>query len=356
MHLARRFPTAPSCDAPLILRQLLSYTSDVLVAGASFSAAPPATAGEPLAPPATPSLASNIPTNQAYLHVIDRLRTLRTWLFHPGGATAIAAYSLPTAAPRVPLAPSESTGQETATLPVGPESHDISPRDEREDIDEVRGANAVEREEEKGAGRGEQGSSISSQQQQRQQKQQQRQEQHEQQQYHHQQHQHQQRKQQGLLQHGQHQHQQQHQQQQYRAEALTDGEGSGEELVDARNLASGALTAAIIPGRLQGSAGPGVLIAAGVALSGISFLSETEGDEGPLWTVSRAAEELQGIGDGVGATVPRVLGMRGLVSHSGVRQALVVVWVERPSFQVLDVGRAGSARVVEEVALERRHR
>ena len=291
------------------------------------------------------------------MHVIDRLRTLRTWLFHPGGATAIAAYSLPTAAPRVPLASSEIAERETATLAVGPESHEISLRDEREDIDELTAADAVEKEEEKGARGGGQGSSISSkQQQQRQQQQQQQQQQqgqHEQQQQypHQRQEQHQQRKQQEQLQHRQQQHQQL-----YRAETLTDGEESVEELVDARNLASGALTAAIIPGRLRGSAGPGVLIAAGVALSGISFLSETEGDEGPLWKVSQAAEVFHGIGDRLGPTVPRVLGMRGLVSHCGARQALVVVWVEPPSFQVLDVGRAGSVRVVEEVALERRHR
>ena len=216
-------------------------------------------------------------------------------------------------------------------VPVGPESHEVSPRDERE-IDKLTGATTVE---EEGA-EGKKGPSFSGQQQEHQQRQQHLQQQQQQQQ--------------------QQQRQQQQRQQQHRAKTPIDDSGIEEDLMDARDLASGALTAAIVPGRLLGSAGPGVLIAAGVALSGISFLSETEGDEGPLWNVSQTAEELPGNGDHVGAAVPRVLGMRGLVSHSGARQALVVVWVERPSFQVLDVGHAGSAEVVEEMSLERRHR
>lgn len=254
----------------------------------------------------------------------------------------MAAYSLPTAAARIPLVPSNmAEKQQEAAFAVGPESHEFSPRDQRGAADQVRNATAVEEEEEEqNGGEGKQRESLSGEQQQQ-------------------------------------PHQQQQQQQQYqdRIHFPTDGE-EGEEIVDAQTLASGALTAAIIPGRLQrgggggsssSSAGSGLLVAAGVALSGISFMSEQEGDdEGPLWKVKvspAAAEELHHgtIGDTVGAAAaappPRVLGMRGIVSHSGARQALVVVWAERPAFQVLDVGRAGSsAGVVEEVSLERRHR
>lgn len=142
-------------------------------------------------------------------------------------------------------------------------------------------------------------------------------------------------------------------------EAPTDEEE--EEQVDIRSLASGALVAVVISGRLRGNAGPGILVVAGVALSGVSFLPEggalpqRQGDESPIWEDSGLADALDGSGR-EGGVVPRVLGMRGLMSENGAQQALALVWAERPSFQVLDVSCAGRAGLVQKVPLARRHR
>lgn len=313
-------------------------------------------------------------SSSTYLHVVDRLRTLRTWLLHPGGATAVAAYSLPDAAPRVPknITPSSESSSKSraqeqrqggstrgggggdggADSPspggvVGPESslHQItgsslSPSGGRARDGE--GASGEGRREQKLTGR-------------RGQKQQQR------------------------------------RMRPTKSRPIVDDdylddddeeeeeeeEEDGEEAVDGRSLPAGALIAAVLPSRLRGpdaSAGPGILVVAGVALSGISFLPEDRGGGGSqsplLWEpsadetgmdyaragVSVCREDGGGGGGGCGMVLPRVLGMRGLLPRRGYQQALAVVWAERPSFQVLDVSRGGRAGVVEEVPLARRHR
>lgn len=145
----------------------------------------------------------------------------------------------------------------------------------------------------------------------------------------------------------------------------------GEEAVDARSLPAGALIAAVLPSRLQGpsaSGGPGILVAAGVTLSGVGFLpagQECGEDHSSLLWKSNADEvgfddrsAAGGGGEGGSDELisPRVLGMRGIVPGSGAQQALALVWAERPSFQVLDASRDGRAGIVEEVPLSRRHR
>lgn len=252
----------------------------------------------------------NHPTSQTYLHVVDRLRTLRTWLLHPGGATAVAAYRLPDAAPRIPCVAADIPDRSGFSSAVGPESShgDITPHElegrRRHDSGRT-GGGASWAGEIDGVGSCDRG--------------------------------------------------RQQLQQQRHLETLT----YEEEMVDPQSLAVGALVAAVIPSRLQGNAGPGVLVLAGVALSGVSFLSESDSflsegaREKPLWEVP---VEFTG-GEEHGGKVSRVLGMEGLVSGGGGdQQALAVVWAERPSFQVLDVGSAGNVEVVQDVSLCRRHR
>lgn len=248
-------------------------------------------------------------TSQTYLHVVDRLRTLRTWLLHPGGATAVAAYCLPNAAPRVPCVAAYVPDRSDLGSVDGPESHgDITRHPleggRRNGSEKAEGGDtrAVEIDEVGGRDR------------RRQQLQRQRQ-----------------------------------------LDSLT----HEEQMVNPQSLAIGALVAVIIPSRLRGNAGPGMLVVAGVALSGVSFLSEDESfvseraREKPLWGVP---EEFTG-GEGHGGMVSRMLGMQGLVSGGGGgQQALAVVWAELPSFQVLDVGGAGNVGVVQEISLCRRHR
>ncbi|CAM9879335.1 unnamed protein product [Scytosiphon promiscuus] len=307
---------------------LLSYTSDVLVAGASFTPGPADHTTDAPCPPwssVTPSYPQHQHhhrrspvepetfsknTSLTYLHVVDRLRTLRTWLLHPGGATAVSAYSLPTAAPRVPrnAAPSSDPavsthehqgghpnrttgggadragGPGSPSIPVGPESSSphaggspLLSESRRVDVDDGK------REEE-------------------------------------------------------------------------------EEMVHPGSLPAGALVAVVLPSRMQGhnaAACSGILVAAGVALSGFSFLPEErecgEGQSSFLWE-SHAIEERFGNDGGCGQAPPRMLGMRALVPERGNQQALALVWAERPAFQVLDVSRDGRAGAVEHISLARRHR
>lgn len=379
--------------SPRACRQLLSYTSDVLIAGASFSDGPqedrtvegahasrsPFAATTPHYRPPDPTTSTiGSSSSSTYLHVVDRLRTLRTWLLHPGGATAVAAYSLPAAVPRVPKnitpsseSPSKSRSQEQrqggstrgggdgvadSSSPgglVGPESSlslsqitgsTLSPSGGRGRDEE--GASGDGRREKKLTGR-----------------------------------------------RGHKQQQQQHRRRPNKSRPIVDDDyledhddeegeeeeedDDEEEAVDGRSLPAGALIAAVLPSRLRGpcaSAGPGILVVAGVALSGISFLPEDRGGGGSqsplLWEPSAdetgmgygsvgvsVCREDGGGGGGSGRMVlPRVLGMRGLLPRHGSQQALAVVWAERPSFQVLDVSRVGPAGVVEEVPLARRHR
>lgn len=290
-------------------------------------------------------------SSSTYLHVVDRLRTLRTWLLHPGGATAVVAYSLPAAAPRVPksiIPSSESRSsareqQQGSTrgggdggadslspeVVVGPESSlsqitasVLSPSGGGTD----EGAPGGGREQKLPGRRG-----------------------------------------------------QKHRRRSIRSQLVVgddylydDEEDEEEEAVDGRSLPAGALIAAVLPSRLRGSnaaAGPGILVAAGVTLSGISFLPEDRGgDECHSSLLWGSSTDDMGIDYGSvgpsncredesdGVVLPRVLGMRGLVPRRGSQQALAVVWAERPLFQVLDVSRGRRAGVVEEVSLARRHR
>lgn len=347
----------PRLSPALRLLQLLSYTSDVLIAGASFSTGPPDRMmdGQVSSPPST-TTATAIPSshhrhlhNQSdsttsfigsssstYLHVVDRLRTLRTWLLHAGGATAVAAYSLPAAVPRVPKnsIPSskvrnaaqqpqqESTpggGNEAVSSPVvGPETS--WPQSAGSVLSPSSGGGGGGRQEQKRGVPPSESQAVVA---------------------------------------GGHENDE------------AEEEEEEEEVVDARRLPAGALIAAVLPSRLQGpngSAGPGILVTAGVTLSGVSFLpAERECGENHrslLWTSN--AEE-GGFDDGSGAgsgredgsdepMPPQVLGMRAIMPSSGTQQALALVWAERPSFQVLDVSRGVRAGVVEEVLLSRRHR
>lgn len=144
-----------------------------------------------------------------------------------------------------------------------------------------------------------------------------------------------------------------------------------EEVIDARRLPAGALVAAVLPSRLKGpnaSAGPGILVAAGATLSGVSFLpAERECGEDHRSLVWQSNAEEAGFDDGSAAgsgpgdesdepMSPRVLGMRSIMPDSGSQQAVALMWAERPSFQLLDVSRGGRAEIVEEVLLSRRHR
>lgn len=345
-------------------RQLLSYTSDVMVAGASFTPGPRdrmkdalSATVEAATPPynyhqhphrcsLTDPTRSLKDSASVYLHVVDRLRTLRTWLLHPGGATAVSAYSLPAAAPRVPRnvtpppQPEVSTHEKrgegpgrtgggdadpaadprSPSSPVGPE-YSLSPAGGSSLLS--RGSGRDEAFPEEGEGR-----TIDN------------------------------------LRQGWRRRPQPTGSRQIIDGIDADGgtqQEDDEEAVRPGSLPAGALVAAVLPSRLQGpdaASCSGILVAAGVALSGFSFLrEERECDEGQgffLW----ASEER--LGDGSGREgeggPPRVLGMRALVPRRGNQQALALVWAERPSFQVLDVSRRGCAGVVEHISLARRHR
>lgn len=295
-----------------MLAQLFSYTSDVLLTGANFSSSP---GGDVTVPLATNSLSRHNPsTKRAYLHVVDRLRTLRTWLVHLGGTTPVVAYVLPAAAPRVPTTPSVHVESSADMSTIGPEFHGEAAPDETDGhVPGLSGSG------EKSAGGGQvvktggrrlwQKTPSAS-----------------------------------LI-------------------GKTEEEEEQHEVVNARSLASGALVAIVLHSRLQGPAGPGILVVAGVALSGLSFL--TAGDallhkepRNSLWAAPEAILGLERdeCGDEEGVAEPRALGMRGLLSGTGDQQALALVWAERPSFQLLDVGRAGLAGIAQEIPLYRRHR
>lgn len=353
---------APCFSLALRLLQLLSYTSDVLIAGANFSVGPPDRTmdGQFSSPPSAtntsaaaasvlpsshhrhvhnlsdPAVSSTGSSSSTYLHVVDRLRTLRTWLLHPGGATAVVAYSLPAAMPRVPKTrtPSSKFGNavqqpqqgstrrggngadySSSRAVVGPETP--LPQSAGSVLSSSGGGG--------NGGRQEQKRGVSP------------------------------------------------------SESQTDGheddqaveKEDADEVVDARRLPAGALVAAVLPSRLRGpnaSAGPGILIAAGATLSGVSFLpAERESGEDHRSLLWKSNAEEAGFDDGSGAgsgregegdepTPPRVLGMRGIMPISGAQQALALVWADRPSFEVLDVSSGGRAGLVEEVLLSRRHR
>lgn len=337
--------------------QLLSYTSDVLIAGANFSAGSPdrtmdgQVSSSPPASKASAATATAIPashhrhlhdlgsSSSTYLHVVDRLRTLRTWLLHPGGATTVAAYSLPAAVPRVPKYRTPSSKLRNAALQ--PQQDSTRDGDHRADSSTPRavvgpkppsshstvsvlspgggGGDGGRQEQKRGVAPGKSQSVVAD---------------------------------------------------NHEDDKEEEEEGEEEE-VDARRLPVGALIAAVLPSRLQGpnaSSGPGILIAAGVTLSGVSFLSAGRewGEEHHSLLWKSNAEEAgfdggSGAGDGreFGGDElmpPRVLGMQGVVPSNGNQQAVALVWAERPSFQVLDVSRGGSAVIVEEVLLSRRHR
>lgn len=299
-----------------IAYQVLSYTSDVLIAGVSFSAAPNPGASAVYASGASGSfnnMEPRLPT-YVYLHVVDRLRTLRTWLLHLGGAIAVSAYSLPTPAPRVPI-PMDVVARVSASA-SGPESHDTiseTPRDDKGDCNAHDGNVTTA----KVRGSGEKHVRSS----------------------------------------GERVPQQRHRRHQPEQNVVL----HDEEAVDPRTLATGAVVATVIPGPLPQQDGPCFLVMAGVALSIVSFLKTSDvctvgqhGDQGTLLEIEQAldARDRDGLRDGA----PRVFGMQAIVSEPGGLQAVAVLWAERPSFQVLDVGGAGEAATVQNVSLARLHR
>lgn len=347
------------------LLQLLSYTSDVLIAGANFSAGPPdrvmdgQASSLPSATKASAAQAAAIPSlrhrhlhsppdstssfmgssSSTYLHVVDRLRTLRTWLLHPGGATAVAAYALPAAVPRVPR--NRTPSSKLRNTAQQPQQDSIRGSDIRADSSSSRavvgpetstslsavsvlssgggGGNGGRQEHMRGSTPSESQSDVAD---------------------------------------------------GHNDDEYVEKEEADEE-VDARRLPAGALSAAVLPSRLRGPnalGGPGILVAAGVTLSGVSFLpagQECGEDHSSFLWKSNAEDE--GLDDRSAARSgrevgsdepisPRVLGMQGIVPGSGSQQALALVWAERPSFQVLDVSHGGPAGIVDEVLLSRRHR
>lgn len=344
-----------------------------MIAGASFTPGPPDQTTDAPRPPLLPGTAAAAArpyqhhqdhqkhgpqdptrslenTSSTYVHVVDRLRTLRTWLLHPGGATAVSAYSLPTAAPRVPRSVTPSSAPEASTHkqqrehlglthggdsdptadsrspsnPVGPGSSlsltgGSSLLSRGDHGDQTISGEGGERKRYTPQGSRRQLQSTGSR----------------------------------KTVHG--------------VDAASGKQEEGEEAVNPGSLPAGALVAAVLPSRLRGpdtGGCSGILVAAGVALSGFSFLpKEREGGEGEssfLWesyeTEERRGDESSRGGDGCGLIPPRVLGMRALVPRRGNQQALALVWAERPSFQVLDVSRRGRAGVVEHISLARRHR
>ncbi|CAM9293181.1 unnamed protein product, partial [Hapterophycus canaliculatus] len=351
---------------------LLSYTSDVLVSGASFTAGPPNQTADTLYPRMLPGTAAapsyhqhqhqdqhwpSLPgparilksTSMTYLHVVDRLRTLRTWLLHPGGATAVSAYSLPTAAPRVPRNNISRSGDEVTTHEhqgeragrTGGEDSDRMtdcrppsyPAGPEPSLSQAGGSSFPSRGDggdEALPGKGGEGKRENPQ---------------------------------GSK-----------ELQPTESLKIIDGidadngkEAEDDEKIHPGSLPTGALVAAVLPSRLRGpnaAACSGILVVAGVALSGLSFLpDERDCDEAQssfLWESHAAEVPLDDgsgpKGGGGGLATPRVLGMRALVPRRGNQQALAVVWADRPSFQVLDVSRHGRAGVVEHISLSRRHR
>lgn len=279
--------------------QLLSYTSDVPIASMSFSAT--ADVDGSVSKPIGPRLPAKCPAQQAYLHVIDRSRTLRTWLLYPGGAIAIVAYSLPTPALRLPL-PEDMLARDREHS-SGPEFTDkLLSGDGRERVDTdmqtgwgESGGDGLR------AGRGANG----------------------------------------------------------RGRRLLRTMVNQEETIDGNSLASGALVAVVIPGNLSEEAGPSFLVIAGVALTGIAFLptgdvvSGGKGDR-MIWEVLGKISK-RSLDDAVGHE-PRIFGMQALKAGASGLQALTVLWADRPSFQVLDVGDAGRATTMQNVPLNRMHR
>lgn len=256
---------ASSYDECHCVCQIFSFVSDVSIAGFNFSAAP--TIDVPMSFPAKNIASAHQPTSRVYIHIVDRRRTLRTWLLHPGGVNAAVAYALPTAAPQVPMI------QET---------DDTKDKANNDGIADV--------------------------------------------------------------------------------ESPVPAQESNEEMLDPSTtaLATRAFIAYVFPSRLPGKVGPGILVVAGLTLSRISFLPE--GDTVPMWHIESPIWETSEVGGRLSDShqedpgVPRVLGMRGIFSQIGNRQALAVMWAKRPCFQVLDVGRIGFSTEVQEIPMDRRHR
>lgn len=254
------------------------------------------------------------------MHVVDRLRTLRTWLLHPGGAAAVSAYALPVPAPRVPIPADVIAHAHERMCTSGPESHEVNDGalgEVKGSIDEfTRNATAA----------GEMGWEA---------------------------------KQAIDVREEEQQQQQEHKsKQQPSPESCIEDE----EAVDPCTLTSGTLLATVISGPLPQRHGPCFLVMAGVALSGITFLLTSDvvpagqhGGHGVLMDVEDSTTVWDG-GRDEGTGVSRVLGMRAIVSGLGDLQALALLWGERPGFQLLDVGQAIDAAIVQEVPLTRFHR
>lgn len=232
--------------------------------------------------PRSPGLS---PPRQAFLHVVDRQRTLRSWLLHSRGAIAAVAYSLPAPAPRIPV-------PEDALAPAVGKSSDEA----RDDADAGRRKILEEKEETE-----------------------------------------------KVLRHG-------------RKQQLSDASIGHEEAVDSRRLPSGASVAAVIPCSLPGKTGTSFVIVAGVSVTGVTFLHArsilpTRGGVRELnrWMPAAAgASAAEG-----GGSEQKVFSMRAVTLEARSLQALAILWAEQPSFQVLDVGDAGRATVMEDIPLSR---
>lgn len=232
--------------------------------------------------PRSPGLS---PPRQAFLHVVDRQRTLRSWLLHSRGAIAAVAYSLPAPAPRVPV-------PEDALTPAAGKSSDEA----HDDADAGR-RKILEKEEET----------------------------------------------EKVLRHG-------------RKQRLSDASIDHEEVVDSRRLPSGAFVAAVIPCSLPGKTCISFVIVSGVSVTGVTFLHA----RGILPTRGGVRELNRGMPASVGALPAdgggpeqKVFSMHAVTLEARSLQALAILWAEQPCFQVLDVGDAERATVMEDIPLSR---
>lgn len=292
---------------------------------------------------------------RVYLHVVDRVRTLRTWALHPRGATAVAAYCLPAASLRVPVSPSSEAASGVLRTSHGGVSSAPNGWSRRGESGE-----AEEQREEHNTSRGETCVSNGEQEEWRQD--------------------------------GRHDRRQGRQKRadevssiggDIRDKVRKTGDGQEyddiqdpEETVDVRTLPTGALAAVMLPSQFRGSAGSGILVVAGVTISGVNFLPEgdcvAQGAEEHFFLSTSATDSRDSNAghhdEGSSSTrdaqdeslamgrSQRVLGLEGVVPGNGAHQALIVIWEKQPMFHVLDVGHTGGATVIQQIPLSRRHR
>lgn len=287
--------------------QLLSFTSDVPISGVSFSATADADA-DPAdeSPDATDSKPPRTSSpRKAFLHVVDRYRTLRTWLLRPEGAIAVVAYSLPPPSPP-PRVPSDGSARAANENPRVPETTNRTPPDDGGVRDRPAGAIPGTQ----GVGTDGGDTVVRD----------------------------------PLL-------------REERSFAAAGDENRGGR---GNHPGGGAPFGAVVGGSLCRGSRPTFVVIAGVALTGVTFLptsdvSLTGGAHEPLWGASPPPETV-GAGGPLDDQGPRLFGMQAVVFGGGSSQALALLWAERPRFEVLDAGSGGRPAAAQHVSLGRTHR